>query len=407
MDERDRPIGIGIVGFGTAGRSFLPAIRRHPGFELVAVADCVPAVREEIARESGVTAHAELGTLLEHPAVQVVYIATPTCLHAEQVLQSLAAGKHVLVEKPMAEDVARALPLVDAARRSGRVVLVGHSHGYDLPVQRMRELIASGEFGRVRMAHTWCYTDWMHRPRRPDELDASQGGGVIYRQGAHQFDVLRLLCGGRVRSVRARTFDWNPRRPGTGAHVAYLDFEDGAVATAVYNGYGGFSSVDLCFGITESGFHQPARYSPRPSAAAGSQSMDDVLRAKQARARSVDWSTPPHQPFFGLTVVSCERADIRQSPDGLLVYDEHGCRSVALPFGRGPRDLVLDELHDAVTGRCPALHDARWGLANLEVCDAARDSCASGRDVLLRHQVGVDESRAESTGCAGREHLRR
>lgn len=406
MDRHVRPVGIGIVGFGTAGRSFLPAIRRHQAFELVAVADSVAAVREEIARDNGVAAHADLAGLLAHPGVEVVYIATPTHLHVEQVLQCLAARKHVLVEKPMAEDVARALPLVEAAQRSGCVVLVGHSHGYDLPVQRMRELIASGEFGRVRMAHTWCYSDWMHRPRRPDELDAGQGGGVTYRQGAHQFDVLRLLCGGRVRSVRARTFDWDPQRSGTGAHVAYLDFEDGAVATAVYNGYGGFSSVDLCFGITESGFHQPARYGPRSSAAAGSKTMEDVLRAKQARARGVDWSPPSHQPFFGLTVVSCERADIRQSADGLLVYDAQGCRTVALPADRGPRDLVLDELHDAVTGRRPALHDARWGLANLEVCDAVRDSCASGRDVLLRHQVSVDEIRVDSRERTIREHLR-
>ncbi len=396
MQGHDGSIGMGIVGFGTAGRSFLPAIRRHPGFELVAVADCVEAVRDEIARDNGVAAYADLTGLLAHPGLQVVYIATPTGLHVEQVLQCLAAGKHVLVEKPMAEDVARALPLVEAARRSDRTVLVGHSHGYDLPVQRMRELIAGGELGRVRMVHTWCYTDWMHRPRRPDELDAGQGGGVTYRQGAHQFDVLRLLCGGRVRSVRARTFDWNPQRPGTGAHVVYLDFEDGAVATAVYNGYGGFSSVDLCFGITESGFHQPASYGPRAPAASGSQTAEEVLRAKQARARRADWSPPPHQPFFGVTLVSCERGDIRQSADGLLIYDASGCREIALPTDRGPRDLVLDELHDAVTGRRPALHDARWGLANLEVCDAARDSSASGRDVLLQHQVGIDEIRRGS-----------
>ena len=160
MQGHDGSIGMGIVGFGTAGRSFLPAIRRHPGFELVAVADCVEAVRDEIARDNGVAAYADLTGLLAHPGLQVVYIATPTGLHVEQVLQCLAAGKHVLVEKPMAEDVARALPLVEAARRSDRTVLVGHSHGYDLPVQRMRELIAGGELGRVRMVHTWCYTDW-------------------------------------------------------------------------------------------------------------------------------------------------------------------------------------------------------------------------------------------------------
>lgn len=394
MIQDPAPLRIGVAGFGSAGRSFLPAIRRHGGFVLAAVADPVPAVREEIARDNAVPAFHDLAGLLNHPGLDVVYIATPTGLHVEHTLQALAAGKHVLVEKPLAEDVARAQPLLEAARLSGKVVLVGHSHGYDLPVQQMRELIAEGGLGRVRMVHTWCYTDWMHRPRRPDELDARQGGGVTYRQGAHQFDVLRLLCGGRVRSVRARTFDWNPATPGIGAHVVFLDFEDGAVATAVYNGYGGFSSVDLCAGVTESGFLEPPRYAPRAGRATAGPavSAEAVQQAKQARARRLDWSLPPHQPCFGITLVSCEKGDIRQSPDGLLVYSDTGCTEITLPTDRSPRDLVLDELHDAIRGRRRPLHDIRWGLANLEVCDAAIASSASGQDVVLRHQIGVDGS---------------
>ena len=91
-------------------------------------------------------------------------------------------------------DDARAM--VQAAERAGTVLLVGHSHGFDGPVAAMRALIDSGELGAVTMAHHWCYTDWMGRPRRPDELDDAQGGGVTFRQGAHQFDILRLLCGG-------------------------------------------------------------------------------------------------------------------------------------------------------------------------------------------------------------------
>ena len=382
------PLRIGIAGFGTAGRSLVPALHAHPGFALAGIAEPAASVREEITRDFGVAAHATLAKLLAEPALDAVYIATPTAMHAEHVMQALDAGKHVLVEKPMAEDVARARPMVEAAARSGRVVLVGHSHGYDLPVQRMREIIAGGSLGRVRMVNTWCYTDWMHRPRRDDERDASLGGGVTYRQGAHQFDVLRLLCGGLVRSVRARTFAWSTERPGIGAHVVYLDFDDGTVATAVYNGYGGFSTVDLCFDVTESGFRQPATYparTPVPAAA----SPRDVLLAKQARARKADWSAAPHQPFFGITVVSCERGDIRQSADGLLIYSGQGREEIVLPTDRSPRDLVLAELHDAITGKAQALHDARWGLANLEVCEAAIASSASGHDVQLHHQIAV------------------
>ena len=67
----------------------------------------------------------------------------------------------------------------------------------------MREIVASGALGRVRMIHTWNFTDWMARPRRAAELDVGQGGGVTYRQGAHQIDILRLIGGGLVQE-RAR-----------------------------------------------------------------------------------------------------------------------------------------------------------------------------------------------------------
>lgn len=379
-------VRIGIAGFGTAGRSFIAAIRRHPGFELVAVAEPVPAVREEIVRTHGAAAYEDLAGMLMHPVLDAVYIATPTPMHEQHVLQSVQAGKHVLVEKPLAIRAERALGMVRAAERAGVVFVVGHSHGFDLPVRRMREIIASGELGRVRMIHNWCYTDWMLRPRRTDELDVDQGGGVTYRQGSHQFDVIRLLGGGLVRSVRARAFDWNPDKPGIGAHVVWLDFVDGAVATAVYNGYGAFSSTELCSNINPLGFEQAPEL---PAAPVAGLSPEQIALAKQERARSATWDGAPYQPFLGLTVVSCERGDIRQSPKGLLIYSAQGRTEIELPTGRGGRDFVLDELHDAITGKAAAQHDGRWGLANLELCDAAIESSASGREVLTHHQVAT------------------
>ena len=387
-------VRIGIAGFGTAGRSFVSAIQAHPGYQLVAIAEPVAAVREEIANTLGLAVYGSLAEMLVHPDLDAVYIATPTKLHTEHVLLALGAKKHVLVEKPMAVNVEHAKAMVQASDASGLVFVVGHSHGYDLPIQRMREIIIGGSLGRVRMVNTWCYSDWMQRPRRADELDTTQGGGVTYRQGSHQFDVIRLLCGGVVRSVRARTLDWNPERKGIGAHVVFMDFEDGAVATAVYNGYGAFSSTDLCFDVTESGFRQPTEYKPRLQGDAGTKTGDDVALAKQARARNSNWASAPYQPFFGLTLVSCERGDIRQSPQGLLIYSDRGVAEIVLPTDRSPRDLVLAELHNAIVGKERALHNAHWGMANLEVCDAAIESSRSGRDVLLRHQVPIGKKAA-------------
>jgi phthalate 4,5-cis-dihydrodiol dehydrogenase len=376
---RAAPLRVGVAGLGAAGRAFAAPLQAHAGFVWVAAADPDPA-----QRLPGFAVHDSFDALLKHPGLDAVIVATPTPLHAPQVLAALAAGLHVLVEKPMATGLADARAMAEAAERAGRVLLVGHSHGCDAPIARMHDIIRSGALGAVGMVHHWCYTDWVRRPRRPDELDEGQGGGVTFRQGAHQFDILRLLCGGRARSVRAKTFDWDPQRRTTGAHTVFIDFEDGPAATAAYNGYGGFSSMDLCFDIGEWGLHQPPALRPRAPPPGG-----DEGAAKRARAATSIAATAPHPPMFGLCLVSCERGDIRQSATGLQLHRPEGMSELPVSTARSPRDLVLDEWHAAITGAASALHGARWGLANLEVCVAAIESSRSGREVLLREQVAA------------------
>jgi phthalate 4,5-cis-dihydrodiol dehydrogenase len=379
------PIRIGIVGMGAAGWAFLPAIRHSAQFQLAAVAEPAADVRAAVAAETGAAVHPDLAGMLRQDGIDAVYVATPTELHPEQVAQVCAARKHVLTEKPMAIRVEQAAAMVQAAERAGVALQVGHSHSYDLPVARMREIAASGALGRVRMIHTWNFTDWMARPRRPAEFDVEQGGGVIYRQGAHQIDILRLLGGGLVESVRAVTFDWHESRRSIGAHTIFLRFADGAVATAIYNGYGHLPGSELTGGVGEWGLpEQPVRRTePKPAL-----SPEQELAAKRKRARNAIPATAPHQPHFGLTLVSCERGDIRQSPDGLLVYSEKGREAIALPNDQSPRDRVLAEFADAIAGK-RVTHTGRWGLANLEVCTAAIESSRTGKEIGLKHQVAV------------------
>jgi len=370
---------------GAAGWAFLPPIRGNPAFQLAAVAEPGTEMRAAVAGETGVAAYSDLPSMLRYTELDAVYIATPTELHPEHVAQVCAAKKHVLTEKPMAIRVEQAQQMVEAAARAGVVLQVGHSHSYDLPIARMREIVVSGVLGRARMIHTWNFTDWMARPRRAAEFDIGQGGGVTYRQGAHQVDILRLIGGGLVKSVRATTFDWDDRRRSIGAHTIFLNFADGAAATAVYNGYGHFSGTELIGGVGEWGEVTQRRAASQPSAA---MTPEQELAAKRQRARNAIPVSAPHQPHFGLTMVSCERGDIRQSLDGLLVYSERGREEIALPADKSPRDRVIAEFADAIAGK-PVTHTGRWGLANLEVCTAAIESSRSGKEIELKHQIAV------------------
>jgi phthalate 4,5-cis-dihydrodiol dehydrogenase len=374
-------IRIGIAGLGAAGRAFVPAIRAHEGFELRAIADPSPEIRSEFA-DFAVYPHLE--ALLGDKSIDAVCIATPTELHAAQARAAFEAGKHVLLEKPMATTLEDARSIVEAARRAGKVLLVGHSHSYDPPIARMRTLVERGTLGAPRMANTWCFTDWVYRPRRREELDIAKGGGVTFRQGAHQFDILRLLCGGRALAVRAKTFDFDRERPTIGAHVAFVDFADGAAGTAAYSGYGHLPQAEFTYGIGEWGFPQPP--SPPRAEPKRAASHEEELRAKAQRARDAIPAQAPHPPFFGMTVLSCERADVRQTPEGLAVYTGEGVSEIRVPVTRSPRDLLFEEFHDAIRGVRPALHDGPWALATLELCIAAIESARTGREVLLQHQ---------------------
>jgi phthalate 4,5-cis-dihydrodiol dehydrogenase len=378
---------LAMVGFGAAAQAFVPALAQSPLWSLVAVADPSPASRAAAAVLPGVAWFDDLPSLLAALPVDAVYIATPTPSHAELAVQALRAGCHVLVEKPMAVSVRQCQRMVRAARRARRVLMVGHSHGQDAPIAAMRAIIESGEIGAVRMVHSWCFTNWMHRPRRGEELRSELGGGVTFRQGAHQFDIARYLCGGRMRSVRAQTFDWMPQRAGVGAHTVFMDFEDGAVATAVYNGYGGLNGSELVFGISEWG---EAAGQVRATASAIGLSEQEALAAKQARSKNAIAADAPHPPFFGLTVVSCEGGDLRQSPHGVWVDTPQGRREVLVPSQPSPRAQLMAQWHACIQAPDGRLQDGSWGLATLEVCEAALRSSQLRKEVRLRHQVGLD-----------------
>lgn len=377
-------IRIGVIGLGAAGQAFLPAIAGHPAFTIAAVCDAQEGAVAEAAAGHDACPYARFEDLLKHEGLDAIYIGTPTELHFEHARAGLEAGLHVLLEKPMTVRASEARMLADLAEASGRALTVGHSHSHDLPIRTMREIVASGLLGAPRMINTWCFSDWVYRPRRADELRPEMGGGVTFRQGAHQFDILCALALSPVRSVKARTFDFDPDRSTIGAHSVAFDFANGAMGTAIYNGYGYFQTPELTGNSGEWGFpfSRPERHQRRDAAGTA-----DELERKARRARTAIRNDAPGQPQFGLTVVSCERGDIRQTPAGLLVYTGEGCEERTLPTDRSPRHLVLDEFAEAIAGR-PALHDARHGAMIVAVCEAVLRSAREGREVALAEASG-------------------
>jgi phthalate 4,5-cis-dihydrodiol dehydrogenase len=392
-----RKIGLGVAGLGRAFTLMLPTFMADPRIALVAATDLRQEARSRFEADFGAATYDSIEALCDNPLVEAVYVATPHQIHAAHVVAAAARGKHVLVEKPIAIRLEECRTIIEAVRQAGVQLVVGHSHSFNAPILHARKLIDSGAFGAVRMIHAMNYTDYMMRPRRPEELDTKQGGGVIFSQGAHQIDIVRLLGGGLVRSVRAMTGNWDAARPTEGAYSALLTFDDGAFASCTYSGYAHFDSDEFLGMIGEMGLPKdPARYGAMRKALRAAGNSGDEAALKAARNYGGTGYAPPdsaqtgrrHQ-HFGSIIVSCERADLRPVPDGVMIYDDDKAWLDPVPVAPIPRVEVIDEFYEAVVGGKPPRHDGEWSRATLEVCLAILDSSQAHAEIMLRHQVGL------------------
>ena len=386
-------VRLGMVGLGGATMQLLPSIVTDERVEIAGVVDADERARRDFADDFAVPAHESVEALAADPGVDAVYLATPHALHADQAVAALAQGTHVLVEKPLSLTVADCLRVVEASRASGAHVVVGHTHAFDRPVRALRDLLDHGDLGEVAMITSFNYGSFLYRPRRPEELDTRLGGGIMFNQVPHQVDLVRLLGGGLVRSVRSSAFVLDPSRPTEGSHTTFLDFEGGAVASLVYSGYDRFDTDELTGWIDENGAPRRPDHGSATRALRALPSPADEPALKAARGYQRGWAPPVadgHQhPHFGLLLVSCERADVRVGPSGLQVYDIDGMREVPVePVAAVPdKSAVLDDLYRAVVLDEPSPHDAAWGAATVEVCEAILASSHERREVTLAHQV--------------------
>jgi phthalate 4,5-cis-dihydrodiol dehydrogenase len=378
---------LGLAGLGTAGRSVVQAIDKVLGYVFAAGADTRKEALEQYRGKHGISVFDSVADMCRSKDVDVVYVATPNPLHAEHAIIAAENGKHVIVEKPMALTLDECDRVIAAAEDNHVKVMVAHTRSLNPPIRKMREIVSSGRLGRVIQINTWRYAPWLLRPRLPAELDTRLGGGVCYRQAPHQVDIIRLLGGGLVKSVRAVAGRWDPKNAAEGNYTAFLEFEDKTAATMVYNGYGYFDDAELTDAPNTNGNKIGAGQKLRKAAQEGLLTKEDSRSglAFQIEGRNEDGDS--RQPFFGLTLVSCERGDLRQSRDGIFIYDESGVGEVPCPEWRGPLAVELEEFHKAVAGDKPVAHDGRWGKATLEVCLAILQSSQESREIHLFHQV--------------------
>ena len=229
-------IRIGIVGAGGYGRSARGNLRHVDEFEIVACMDVDPEIAAEAAEEEQAEPVASLEELLAFPGLDAVSINTPIPLHAGQSLQSLAAGKHVLVTKPVARTVADALAVMESASDRKLACMVGHHARFAPPMLKMKQEMESGALGRICNVLVTCCSssgleqkegDWRAEP-------GANPGGPLLHCGIHLIDIL-LSFFGEVATVSAIMQEDVTSYEAIDNTLTLLHFKNGVQAAFVCN----------------------------------------------------------------------------------------------------------------------------------------------------------------------------
>lgn len=219
-----------VTGAGMIGRTHIAALRQSPDAVLAAIADPAPAGRQ-LADEHAVPHFADHAAMLDAIRPDGAVIATPNALHVAMGLACVARGVATLVEKPIADTVAAAATLVDAAARAGVPLLVGHHRRYNPVIEAARSAVRGGRIGRVTAVTALSlfqkpdvYFDMAWR-REP-------GGGPVLINLIHNIDDLRFICG-EIASVQALTAHAARGLPVEDTAAVAFGFVDGALGTAL------------------------------------------------------------------------------------------------------------------------------------------------------------------------------
>lgn len=239
-----RPISLGVIGCGAMARAHLRNAVQHPGIRLRAYADAVPAAAQRCLDEFGGTyAGDDARRILRDDAVDAVLVATHHDSHRDLAIQAARAGKHVLVEKPLAMTVGDCRQVEEAVERAGVVLMVGFKLRYAPLVQAARRWAPQPRLlvGQM-MDNPWPDTSWAQDPLK--------GGGNVLSQGCHTFDLLTYLAGDVPVQVFAAggTFTHDPAATSVIDNlVGTVTFASGAVAAVIQGDAGSPDAVSKFF----------------------------------------------------------------------------------------------------------------------------------------------------------------
>ncbi len=191
-------INIGIIGAGRIGKVHAETlVTSVKGVKVLAIADvALPAAQETAARLNIPTATADYRQLLDNPDIQAVIICSATDTHAQMIVESAEAGKHIFCEKPIAFDLKKIDSALQAAEKAGVKLQIGFNRRFDPNFARVRQAVQNGEIGQPHMLHIIS-----RDPAPPPISYIKVSGGIFFDMTIHDFDMARFLIGSEVTEI--------------------------------------------------------------------------------------------------------------------------------------------------------------------------------------------------------------
>jgi phthalate 4,5-cis-dihydrodiol dehydrogenase len=237
MAASTETFGVGIIGTGRISGAHARAAQNAPKARL-ALASEVDAARGEVfASRWGCEVVADYHDLLARDDVQIVALTLPHFLHCPVAIEAANAGKHIIIEKPMADSVEECDRMIEAARQNGVKLFTAHTEEFMPPNVKARQMIDAGEVGRPVLATDTWYKAFGLAGRPPWFLDREKGGGMWLMNGAHMIDRLTYILNSRVASVKAFVGTRYNDIKADDAALAFLQLENGVPCTIAHTGY--------------------------------------------------------------------------------------------------------------------------------------------------------------------------
>ncbi|MET0856855.1 MAG: Gfo/Idh/MocA family oxidoreductase [Telluria sp.] len=338
---------VGILGCGRIAKRHIDLLGhgKLAGARLGALCDVVPGRAEAYGSQFRVPAFQHIDDFLSHPGLDVVAVLTPSGMHAPHAIAAARAGKHVIVEKPMALRLEDADAMIRACDDAGVKLFVVKQNRFNVPVVKLREALEAGRFGRLTLGTVrvrWCrdqayydHDDW----RGTWQLD----GGVLTNQASHHIDLLEWMMGD-VDSVHARSL----------TALADIETEDTAVATIKFrNG---------ALGIIEATTAARPRDLEGSLSVLGERGSVEIAGFSVNKIRTWQFAEPVVDDADVMEKFSVNPPNVYGF--GHQAYYEH----------------VISCLRDG----SPALVDGLVGRKSLELISALYESVETGREVQMR-----------------------